>query len=39
MNDPQEINNLVKTPRYKKLVELRSKFDSMAKDLEFKPLH
>ncbi|MDP2039939.1 MAG: sulfatase [Algoriphagus sp.] len=40
INDPQEINNLVKNPSHqKKLVELRSKFDSMAKDLESKRLN
>jgi arylsulfatase A-like enzyme len=40
INDPQEINNLAKNPSYlKKLVELRSKFDSMTNDLESKRLH
>ncbi|MDA1268879.1 MAG: sulfatase [Bacteroidetes bacterium] len=38
-NDPQEINNLAENQIYrKKLVEMRSKFDLMAKDLESKKL-
>lgn len=38
--DPLEINNLVSNQLYKeKLVEMRSKFDSMAKDLESKKLN
>jgi arylsulfatase A-like enzyme len=36
-NDPQEINNLAANKIYrKKLIELRTKFDLMAKDLESK---
>jgi arylsulfatase A-like enzyme len=36
-NDPQEINNLVANKIYrKKLIEMRTKFDLMAKDLESK---
>lgn len=38
--DPQEINNLAGNPTYaKKLEEMRSKFDAMAKDLESKKLN
>jgi hypothetical protein len=36
-NDPQEINNLAANKIYrKKLIEMRTKFDLMAKDLESK---
>jgi arylsulfatase A-like enzyme len=38
-NDPQEINNLVANKIYrKKLIEMRTKFDLMAKDLESKKI-